>query len=173
MKDWFSTSPASLLAICLSGVGIYIIVIIYTRIFGKRSFSKMSAFDFAFTIAVGSVLSTTMLSKTTTLIQGAFGLLVIFVVQFTIAKLRKSKPFQGLIDNSPILLMDGSRFLHENLKKARVTESDIRSKLREANVIELSSIKAVVFESTGDISVLHSNDPAKSIEEELLKGVIN
>ena len=31
-------------------------------------------------------------------------------------------------------------------------------KLREANVLQLSQVKAVIFETTGDISVLHSED---------------
>jgi len=31
-------------------------------------------------------------------------------------------------------------------------------KLREANVLRLSQVRAVVFETTGDISVLHTTD---------------
>ena len=44
------------------------------------------------------------------------------------------------------------------------------AKLREANVFELSEVKAVVLETTGDISVLHS-DSKKKIEDCLLEGV--
>lgn len=62
------------------------------------------------------------------------------------------------MDNSPLLLMDGGTILEENLRKARVTEGDLRSKLREANVTSLSQVKAVVFETTGNISVLHKDD---------------
>lgn len=35
-----------------------------------------------------------------------------------------------------------------------MTHGDLRSKLREANVTDLSRLKAVVFETTGNISVL-------------------
>ena len=56
-----------------------------------------------------------------------------------------------------------SRFHNEfeienNMQKCKVTKSDLKAKLREANVIHLSEVKAVVFESTGDISVLHGSD---------------
>lgn len=47
--------------------------------------------------------------------------------------------------------------LHDNMRKARVTESDLWSKLREANVLNLNQVRAVVFEATGDISVLHGD----------------
>lgn len=39
---------------------------------------------------------------------------------------------------------------------ALVSQADLMAKLREANVLQLSQVKAVVFETTGDISVLHS-----------------
>ena len=67
--------------------------------------------------------------------------------------------------------MDGPQILEQNLKKARVTKGDLRAKLREANVINLSQVRAVVFETTGDISVLHSSNTGEEIEDWLLKDV--
>lgn len=54
--------------------------------------------------------------------------------------------------------MKDGKVIQKNLDKCRVTVSDLKAKLREANVIQLSEVKAVVFESTGDISVLHGSD---------------
>jgi uncharacterized membrane protein YcaP (DUF421 family) len=67
--------------------------------------------------------------------------------------------------------MDGPNYLEENLKKCHVTNADLRYKLCEANVTEISQVRAVVFETTGDISVLHSTDPTLVVESELLRGV--
>ncbi|MFN2557714.1 MAG: hypothetical protein ABR592_12780 [Nitriliruptorales bacterium] len=47
------TTWATLLLAVLSTLGIFISTIVYTRITGLRSFSKMSSFDFAITVAVG------------------------------------------------------------------------------------------------------------------------
>ncbi len=68
-----------------------------------------------------------------------------------------------------ILMVDG-RMVEENLAQTRVTPSDVRSKLREANVLDPSEVKAVVLETTGDISVLHG-DPASRLDPGLLEGV--
>jgi uncharacterized membrane protein YcaP (DUF421 family) len=67
--------------------------------------------------------------------------------------------------------MDGATILEDNLRKARVTRGDLRSKLREANVTDLSQLKAVVFETTGDISVLHKED-GQSLDLWLMKDVM-
>ncbi len=171
MEKWFEASTTSLIAIVLTAIGIYFATIIFTRLAGKRSFSKMSSFDFAMTVAIGSIIATTVLSKSVSLLQGIIGLAAVYILQVLVAILRKLEIVQKLIDNKPLLLMDGEEILQENLKKARVTESDLRSKLREANVLELSQVRAVIFESTGDIAVLHSKDEQVKVEDWLLKGV--
>jgi uncharacterized membrane protein YcaP (DUF421 family) len=171
MEKWFEASTTSLIAIVLTAIGIYFATIIFTRLAGKRSFSKMSSFDFAMTVAIGSIIATTVLSKSVSLLQGIIGLAAVYILQVLVAILRKLEIVQKLIDNKPLLLMDGEEILQENLKKARVTESDLRSKLREANVLELSQVRAVIFESTGDIAVLHSKDENVKVEDWLLKGV--
>lgn len=171
MDKWFEFSTESLIAIALTATGIYFAVILFTRIAGKRSFSKMSSFDFAMTVAVGSILATTIVSSSVSLIQGIVGLATVYILQISAAICRRYTWFRKAIDNSPLLLMDGPEILYENLKKARVTKGDLRSKLREANVVQLSHIKAVVFETTGDISVLQNSDEKVEVETWLLKDV--
>lgn len=155
LNTLFSLTWQSLFLIVCATIGIYFAVIIYTRLFGKRSFSKLSSFDFAMTVAVGSIIATTVLSDSVSLAEGAIGLFMVYLLQLIAAFLRRFNWFKQLIDNQPTLLMDGAVMLEDNMKAVRVTEGDIRSKLRESNVTELSEIKAVIFETTGDIVVIH------------------
>ncbi|MDR5589217.1 DUF421 domain-containing protein [Christiangramia sp. SM2212] len=171
MKKWFAFDWSSMLAIVITAIGIYIAIIVFTRIAGKRSFSKMSSFDFAMTVALGSMIATTVLSKSVSLWEGIMGLAIIYILQLFVAILRRFKIVRDSVDNGPLLLMDGQNILHENLKKSRVTEEDLRSKLREANVIRLKEVRAVVFEATGDISVLHTGDMDEQLEDWLIKDV--
>ena len=64
--------------------------------------------------------------------------------------------------------MDGDTILYDNLKKAKIKKNDLLSKLREANVLNTRQIRAVVLETTGDISVLHGEG---KLEDDLLKDV--
>lgn len=155
MEKWFGTSLSSIGAIAITAAGIYAAVIIFTRIAGKRSFSKISSFDFAMTVAIGSIVAPPVLSRSISLLQGVTGLAAIYLLQMTAAALRRYDVFSKTIDNAPLLLMDGPHILEENLKKGKVTKTDLLSKLRESNVLRLDQVKAVVFETTGDISVLH------------------
>ncbi|MGB3143471.1 MAG: YetF domain-containing protein [Maribacter sp.] len=170
MDEWFEFSYEGLIAIVISAIGIYVSVIIMTRICGKRSFSKMSSFDFAMTVAVGSIIATTILSKSVSLIYGIVGNIAVYLLQIGAAYIRRNDVVKKLMDNELLLLMDGPIILEDNLRKGRVAKSDLRAKLREANVTELSEVKAVIFETTGDISVLHKKHD-RSIEDFILEDV--
>lgn len=167
----FEIKDTSVLQLFLTAFGIYSTVIILTRLFGKRSFSKMSSFDFAMTVAIGSIIATTLMSSSVSMIEGIIGLTIVYVLQISAALMRRVGFIQNLMDNSPLLLMDGEKILEDNLRKARVTTSDLRSKLREANVTRLSQVKSVIFETTGDISVLHKDD-SQPVEAWLMEDVL-
>ena len=170
--SWIETTMTSLLMVIVSTVGIYVALILFTRIAGLRSFSKMSSFDFAITVAIGSIIASTILAEDPPLLQAAVALGALYVVQMTVASLRgNSTVMSKLVDNQPLLLMKGTQVLDQNLKKAKVTHNDLYAKLREANVTQLSQVKAVVMEATGDVSVLHHSDKEHSVDSVLLREV--
>jgi len=167
----FNISTQTLVFMFFCAIGLYIGIILFTKWSGKRSFSKMSSFDFAMTVAIGSLFATVILSSSVNLTKGLIGLAMLYLLQMSVALLRRFKFVQSLVDNRPLLLMNGETILHENLRKARLTESDLRAKLREAKVIELTDIRAVVFETTGGVSVLHTSDHSKTLNSYLLEDV--
>lgn len=168
-----SIDLALILKMLFAGVLIYVYVIIITRVAGKRTFAKMSSFDFAITIAMGSILADAVNKPVSSLGPALISLAILAGLQVLFAKLRSvSDGFEKLVSNSPLLLMEGEQILEENLKKALVSRADLMAKLREANVLELSQVRAVVFETTGDISVLHAKEDI-TIEPTIMEEVIS
>jgi uncharacterized membrane protein YcaP (DUF421 family) len=156
----------------LIGTGImYLVIIVYTRLYGLKTFSKMTSFDFANTVAIGSLIASSIANGKPSLFLGVLLLGFLYLVNYILNFLRsKSSKVQHLMDNTPLLLMDGEHVLHHNLDRAKITEDELKAKLREANVLRLSQVKAVVLETTGDVSVLHS-DKEISVEDYVLEGV--
>ena len=147
------------LLVVVSVIVIFTALMIITRIFGLRTFAKMSSFDFASTIAVGSILASIIINKDQSLLKGILALSSIIAFQTLFSFLvRKNDWFKKLFTNKPQMLMKNGEIIYDNLKRCNVDVSDLMAKLREANVHQLSEIQAVVFESTGDISVIHSAD---------------
>ena len=174
MTDWFTADPSALLATVVSTVGIFAVLIALVRVIGLRSFSKMTSVDFAMTVAVGSTLASTILTPSPSLPLAAVALASLFGVQFAVALLRKHTRWaEHVFDNEPIVLMAGRRMLTDNLRKTRVTENDVWAKLRESNVLDPDQVRAVVLETTGDISVLHGDPAGTALHPCILRGVLD
>lgn len=174
MASWFAVNPTNLLATVVSAVLIYVVLIGLVRIVGLRSFSKMTSVDFAMTIAIGSILASTILTASPSFPQAAVALTSLFAIQYTVARFRKDTDWvEEAVDNDPIVLMAGERILRKNLEKTRVSENDLWGKLREANVLDPSEVRAVVLETTGDISVLHGEPDGQALHPCILRGVQN
>lgn len=163
--------PSSLWQAMAGGLLAYCGIIIAVRMAGLRSFAKMASHDFAVTVAIGSVLASAATSDNTPLAVPLTAIAVLFVLQIAMTSLvSRSERIANLVTNKPLLLMDGRVVLHDNLQHAKVSEDELRAKLREANVTDYDQVLAVVFETTGDISVLHGSADAR-LDPGLLKDV--
>ncbi len=169
MAQWV-TSPWSTLGwVVLSTVVAYVGMIVYTRITGLRSFAKMSAFDFAATIAIGSMAASMSILGNVTVAMGLVGLGTLFALQFGVAFLRtRADWFSDAVDNAPLLLMAGPEVLHDNLRTANITVDDLRAKLRESGALRRDQVVAVILETTGDMTVLKGD---QGLEAWLVDGV--
>ena len=156
------------LEIFLASLALYFGVIVYTRLNGLRTFSKMTSFDFAMTIAVGSIMGAAALDPEGKLFYGLLAIAWLVLFQRFVAQGRRSESFDKLVNNAPLCLLWKGRLLEKNLRESRVTPKDVYSKLREANALDLGQVHAVVLETTGDISVLHGQ---QELNEAVLTGV--
>lgn len=167
--DWFAIKQPEMVGIFLTGAGVYLAFMLLIKMNGLRTLSKISAHDFAVTIALGSIMGATVAQKTPTMGQGIFAFATLIFLQFLYSLWRRKRK-RDYIENRPVLIMINGQMIHENMRTARLTEDDVLAKLREANVLRIEDVRAVVMESTGDISVLHGE---KDLQDRLLKGVVH
>ena len=149
----------------LLGAVALVAVIILVRIIGLRSFSKMTAFDFVITLATGSlVASAATASDWPAFLKAVVAIIALMGIQVVLAiGRRRSGAVTALVDNDPLLLMHDGVFIDDAMEKSRVSPGDVYAKLRGANVLSLSEVRAVVLETTGDISVIHGDSLAPEL----------
>lgn len=169
MENWLIASLPVILKVIGTVVGIYIILIIVTRIAGLRTFADITSVDFTSTIAIGSMLGIIILNETNSLLKGAVAIITVIALQAIFTSLsRRYKFMKRMVSNQPILLMFKGRVLEKNLARVNLRMEDLMVNLRKENVKHLSDVHAVVFETTGDISVIHGDD---SVDEIILTGI--
>nr|WP_238446480.1 YetF domain-containing protein [Alkalihalophilus pseudofirmus] len=143
----------------LVGVLAYVGLIIILRASGKRTLSKMNAFDLIVTIALGSTLATILLNNNVALAEGITAFVVLVAMQYIIAWLSvRSTVVSEMIKSQPELLYYNGKFYYSTMKKSRILEVEILQAARSSGIDSLEKVRAVLLETDGNISVLKKSD---------------
>ncbi|WP_442508836.1 DUF421 domain-containing protein [Novipirellula sp. SH528] len=136
----------------------YLALVFLLRLSGKRTLSKMNAFDLVVTVAFGSTLASILTSRQVSLTQGvlALGLLVLLQLVNTFLAVRYSG-YQTLIKAQPTLIFFQGQFLTDAMRKQRVSQEEVLAAMRQHGVAEPNEVDAVVIETEGSLSVLAKN----------------
>lgn len=151
-NDW-----QTIYRIVLSGILIYISLILIINIFGKRAIASLSMHDYVVTIAMGSIVGSTIVSKSASLMDGLIGILILMVLQFIVTYLsRLENRFFHYLNSKPRILFIEGKFIDENMKSNRITQDEVYSAIREQGQATSDQIFAVLIESNGNMSVIKS-----------------
>jgi len=138
----------------------YISLVLILRISGKRTLTKLNAFDLVVTVALGSTLATVLLSKSVALAEGILAMALLVFLQFVITWLSVRSPwFQELVKSEPTLLMRKGQFLDGALRAQRITREEVFAALRSNGVADAADVAAVVLETDGSIAVIKEAAP--------------
>lgn len=153
-----------LLRVGVVGTLAYLALVLLLRGSGKRTLSKMNAFDFVVTVALGSTLATVLLSESVALLEGLAGFSLLVGLQFVITWLSvRSRRVRALVKAEPSLLY-WEGFLEAPMRRERVTREELLAAVREQGTASLDEVAAVVLETDGTFSVLsaQTGDGARS-----------
>ena len=151
----FSITLESFIRIITVGFLAYVGLVFFLLTSGKRSLTQLNAFDLVVTVALGSILSTILLNKNVSLLEGLLAFVLMILLQFllTFTSVRWKK-FNKIIKSEPSLLYLNGSFLRETMKEERISEGDILQSVRNDGIGDLKEVKAIVLENDGSLSVI-------------------
>jgi uncharacterized membrane protein YcaP (DUF421 family) len=159
LYDWVFKGWGSIWRALFVGILAYAGLLTFLRLSGKRTLSKMNAFDLVITVSLGSTLSTIIVSRQTGLADGLTALGLLIALQFSVAWLSVRWPwFRNAIKSEPTLLFYQGDFLHRALRQERVTENEVLAALRDSGVAHPGKNTAVVLETDGSFTVTQGDN---------------
>lgn len=137
------------------GIMAYVGLLFLLRISGKRTLSKLNAFDLIVTVALGSTLATVLLSRDVALLEGLLAFAVLIGAQYLITALSVRSAFaRRLVKSEPRLLFYRGQMLADALLEERVTRNEVRAVVRASGFSNLGNVDAVVLETDGSFNVI-------------------
>lgn len=160
----FFDSVQGLVRVLTVGVLAYVALIGVLRISGKRTLSKMSAFDLVVTVALGSTLATIILSKDVALIEGILAFVLLITLQFMVAWSSVRFPWvERLVKSEPTLLLYDGKPLEQAMRRQRVTLSEIHAAIRAQGIGRIEEVGAVILETDGSFTAIPKSQEALNV----------
>lgn len=157
----FFSDGAGLLRVVVVGALAYVALVVLLRLTGKRTLSKLNAFDLVVTVALGSTLATVLLSNDVALAEGMTAFVTLILLQYIVTwSSVRSKSIHDWVKAEPQLLFHDGDFLERALRRERITRDEVLAAMRQAGHGDPSSVGSVVLETDGSLSVTGASGAA-------------
>lgn len=156
---WLFNTWSDLGRVVVVGIIGYIALVFLLRVSGNRTLSKLNAFDFVITVALGSTFGSLLLSKSVSLAEGVTALAVLIGLQYLMAWLTvRSGTVKRIIKNEPSLVYYNGEYLKDAMKRSRVAKEEVEQSARNQGYANLKHIGAVVLETDGSFSIISQSE---------------
>ena len=141
--------------IVLTSVMVYVLIVLVTKVSGKRSTSQLNNFDWVVTVMIGSLGASTILLKDVPFIEGVSSILVLYLLQFLVSKYASVSPqFSNFILSEPRIVFYQGQFLPDAMRSERLIRQEIECAMRSQGINSFDDVEAVVFESDAKLTII-------------------
>ena len=131
----------------------YVALVIVLRLSGKRTLSKLNAFDFIVTIAIGSTLASIITTRSLALAEGVAALGLLVALQYVVTTTSVYwRGFHKAVTAEPALLLRDGEPLRGAMRRERITEDELEAAVRQAGGRTLADAAAVFLETDGTLT---------------------
>lgn len=151
----FFDDTQGLIRVFVISILAYVVLVLFLRISGKRTLTKLNAFDLVVTVALGSTLATIILSKDVALAEGVLALFMLIALQYVVTWLSVRRDgFQRLVQSEPRILVRNGEWIEKAMKDERVNRNEVLAAVRGAGMNGIEGIGVVILETDGSMSVI-------------------
>jgi uncharacterized membrane protein YcaP (DUF421 family) len=132
-----------------------ILMLITTKMLGKKQISELSFFEYVSGITIGSIAGEAITGLESNLYHGALAIIIFGLTTLLVDFLSlKSKSFRDIIEGRGTVVIKDGKILEENLKKEKYTIDEISALLRQKDIFRVADVEFAVLEPRGTLSAL-------------------
>lgn len=137
----------------LRAVVVYLALILFIRLTGKRQIGEISPFDLILLLILSESVQSSLVAGDESLVGGLIVAGTLLLLNSAIGRITyKSRKAEDIIDGGPEILIHNGKVLEHVSKKARITEQELMSTLRKSGFFKLEDVKLAILEDDGTVS---------------------
>lgn len=139
----------------------YVIIIIFLRLTGKRGIRQLSIFELAIILCLGSAAGDPMFTEDLPIIHAFIAFVVILLLyRLTTWAMVKSEKIENLLEGEALYIVQDGLLIHRDSRKQLYSQDEFFSEMRVQNIEHLGQVRVALLETDGTLSVLYYDDDA-------------
>jgi uncharacterized membrane protein YcaP (DUF421 family) len=135
---------------------VYLFVLLLLRLTGKRTLAQITSFDFVLLLIISEATQQALIGEDNSMINSLIVVATLIGINILMSLLKqRSKWFDRLLDDIPLVIVADGKPLKDRMDKARVDEDDVLDAARENCGLErMDQIRHAILERDGQISII-------------------
>ncbi|MFL5863705.1 MAG: DUF421 domain-containing protein [Solirubrobacteraceae bacterium] len=130
-------------------------IFLITRIAGRRQLSELEPFDVILLVVLGDLVQQGITQSDESVTGTLIVISTITLLSVTVGWLSfRFGPLRLITEGEPIILLQDGELLERNLRRERLTRTDVEEEARKQQLVSLNQIRWAILEDDGTISII-------------------
>ncbi|OUM99602.1 MAG: hypothetical protein BAA04_01360 [Firmicutes bacterium ZCTH02-B6] len=144
-----------MLIIFVRVVILYLTLLLFLRILGKRQVTTLQPYELVTLILFADVAAISMADTGTPLMNGVMGVFALLVVSFTVSYVTlKSARARAVISGRPTVVVANGKIVEDAMLELRYNVNDLLEQLRIGGYPNIQDVEFAVLETNGQLSIV-------------------
>jgi uncharacterized membrane protein YcaP (DUF421 family) len=152
--------------IVLRGTVIFVALYLLVRLMGKRELGQMTPFELIVLVVIGDLIQQGVTQNDFSLTGAVIAIATIAFWAVVLSWASYLWPrAERLLEGQPRVIVHDGELLTDNLRRDRLTASEIESEMRLAGIAHMSDVAWAILEPRGKISFIQRSESSPGGEE--------
>jgi len=133
----------------------YIVLLIMTRLMGKKQPSQLTFFNYVTGITIGSMAASLVTDNNLQFLQGIYSIILWSLLTILMEYLTlKSIKIRYWTDGRPTVLIKNGEIVKSAMSKTKYNIDELNMMLRKSNIFDMKEIDYAILENNGQLTIL-------------------
>jgi len=147
---------------------IYIIVLFYLRVMGKRQLGELQPFELVITLLIADIVALPMTQNSMPVLFALVPLTTIVLAHFSLSVItRKSISLRRVMNGKPVVVISPNGIRYDALKSLNMNMDDLFEGIRGCDYYKIEDIEYAIVETNGAINVIPKSEASAVVNKDM------
>jgi uncharacterized membrane protein YcaP (DUF421 family) len=149
----------------LRPVVVYLVLVVFLRVFGKRELAQLNPFDLVVLLSLSNTVQNAIIGNDNSLTGGLIGALTLMGINYLVVRfLFRHRRLDQVLEGKPAVLIDRGRILEKALAKELLSKSELATVLHRQGFDSPDDVDRCVLEPGGTFSIKGKVPPPDEVK---------